>query len=66
MTGSRPRCPGGGGRDSIFDEPGMTAVLRGGDGNDYLYFRRYFGASWRSAAMDEAPQGLPIMDDLSV
>lgn len=44
----------------------MTAVLRGGDGNDYLYFRRYFGASWRSAAMDEAPQGLPIMDDLSV
>ncbi|MEA3049604.1 MAG: hypothetical protein QOG84_1440, partial [Sphingomonadales bacterium] len=43
---------GGAGNDGLYDLAGATTALRGGDGDDYIYFRRWYDAPWQSATIE--------------
>jgi Ca2+-binding RTX toxin-like protein len=43
---------GGAGNDGLYDLAGATTIMRGGDGDDYLYFRRWYDAPWQGATIE--------------
>jgi Ca2+-binding RTX toxin-like protein len=43
---------GGAGNDGLYDLAGNTTTMRGGDGDDYIYFRRWYDAPWQSATIE--------------
>jgi Ca2+-binding RTX toxin-like protein len=50
--GGNDLIEGGAGNDGLYDLSGNVTTMRGGDGDDYIYYRRYFGESWQSATIE--------------
>jgi Ca2+-binding RTX toxin-like protein len=51
-SGGNDLIEGGAGNDALYDQAGAVDTLRGGDGDDYIYYRRYYDAPWQSATIE--------------
>jgi Ca2+-binding RTX toxin-like protein len=43
---------GGAGNDGLYDLAGATTTMRGGDGDDYIFYRRWYDSPWQSATIE--------------